>query len=264
MPAAPPVVLSIAGFDPGSGSGITADLKTIASHGCYGVTAITALTVQNTQSVQAVEPISGRLLRATLENLAEDFQIQAVRIGMLGTAEVAHVVADYLEARKPRQVVLDPVIRSSSGTVLLGETGIEVLRERLLRLATVVTPNIAEAGELTRIATESAAGMKQAAEKLQSLGARNVVVSGGHLPANTDLLRLESGETHEIAGEKVESSATHGTGCAYATAIACNLALGKTLLEACQRAKRYVQEAIRAAYPIGHGRGPMNHLYNRG
>jgi hydroxymethylpyrimidine/phosphomethylpyrimidine kinase len=264
MPAASPVVLSIAGFDPGSGAGITADLKTIAAHGCYGVAAITALTVQNTQGIQAVEPVSGRLLRATLESLAADFEIHAIRIGMLGTAEVARVVADYLEERKPEWVVLDPVTRSTSGTVLLGESGVEILRDRLLQLATVVTPNTAEASELTGMPVESPAGMKQAAEKLQNLGARNVVVTGGHLPTNSDLLRLESGETQEITGEKVESSATHGTGCAYATAIACNLAKGEPLVEACRSAKKYIAEAIRAAYPIGHGRGPLNHLYKRG
>jgi hydroxymethylpyrimidine/phosphomethylpyrimidine kinase len=264
MDVSPPVVLSIAGFDPGSGAGISADLKTIAAHGCYGVAAITALTVQNTQEVRAVEPVSGRLLRATLEALAGDLEIQAVRIGMLGTAEVAHVVGDYLEAHPPKFVVLDPIIQSSSGAVLLGESGIEVLQDRLVRLATVVTPNTAEAGVLAGIPVESPAGMKRAAEELQKLGAKNVVVTGGHLPGNTDFLRLESGEVHQVTGEKVESTCTHGTGCAYATAIACNLATGKSVLDACTAAKRYVAEAIRAAYPIGHGRGPMNHLYQRG
>jgi hydroxymethylpyrimidine/phosphomethylpyrimidine kinase len=264
MAVSPPVVLSIAGFDPGSGAGISADLKTIAAHGCYGIAAISALTVQNTVEVRAVEPVSGRLVQATLDSLDKDFEIRAVRIGMLGTAEVAHVVADYLEARKPQFIVLDPVLRSSSGTVLLGESGVAVLRDRLLRLSTVVTPNVAEAVALTGIQVESPAGMKQAAEALHKLGAPNVVVTGGHLPGNADIIRLEAGEMHEITGEKIDSNATHGTGCAYATAIACQLAQGKALLEACRAAKRYVTEAIRAGYPIGHGRGPVNHLYQRG
>ena len=264
MAVPPPVVLSIAGFDPGSGAGVTADLKTIAAHGCYGVSTITALTVQNTVEVRTVEPIAGRLVEAILETLAKDFDVRAVRIGMLATGEVAHVVADYLERRSPEWVVLDPIFHSSSGAILLGESGVEVLRDRLLRLATVVTPNIAEASILTGSKVESIAGMKQAAENLQGLGAKNVVVTGGHLSSNSDLLRLESGEVHEIAGEKIHSNATHGTGCAYATALACNLANGKSVVESCRAAKKFVAEAISTAYPIGHGRGPLNHLYQRG
>ncbi len=264
MAGAPPVVLSIAGFDPGSGAGVTGDLKTTAAHGCYGISAITALTVQNTVAVKAVEPVAGRLVGATLDALAEDFEIRAVRIGMLGTAEVAHVVADYLERNRPERVVLDPVIHSSSGAVLLGESGVEVLRDRLLRMATVVTPNLAEAGILTRSMVEGIAGIRQAAEQLQNLGAKNVVITGGHLAGNTDVLRLESGEVQEIAGEKIDSKATHGTGCAYATALACNLANGRSVLESCRASKKFVAEAIAAAYPVGQGHGPLNHLFHRG
>jgi hydroxymethylpyrimidine/phosphomethylpyrimidine kinase len=264
MAGAPPVVLSIAGFDPGSGAGITADLKTIAAHGCYGVSAITALTVQNTQEVRAVEPVSGRLLRATLNALTDDFVIGAVRIGMLGTAEIAHVVADYLEVRRPPVVILDPVLRSSSGAVLLGESGVEVLKDRLVPLALLITPNVAEAQVLSGLQVESLAGMRQAAEKLQRAGASNVVVTGGHLAANTDLLRLQSGECHEITGEKLDSRSTHGSGCAYATGIACGLAKGKSILEACRAAKQYVAEAIRSAQNLGQGSGPLHHLYQRG
>jgi hydroxymethylpyrimidine/phosphomethylpyrimidine kinase len=257
---APPIVLSIAGFDPGSGAGISADLKTIAAHGCYGLSAITALTVQNTQGVRGVEPVSGRLLRATLQALVEDFGIDAVKIGMLGTAEVASVVADFLEEHRPRIIVLDPVIRSSSGAVLLGEAGVPVLRERLLKLASVVTPNAMEAAELAGLEAYDLPGMREASAALRELGAANVIVTGGHTKSATDVLLDESGAVHELKGEKLESASTHGTGCAFASALACRLVQGETLLKAAQQAKKYVVDAIRGAYRVGKGTGPINHF----
>jgi hydroxymethylpyrimidine/phosphomethylpyrimidine kinase len=256
-----PVVLSIAGFDPGSGAGISADLKTIAAHGCFGIACITALTVQNTQGVKKMEPLSGRLVRETLEELALDFPIAAIRIGMLATAEVAISVADFLERRPGPAVVLDPVLKASSGTVLLGEAGVELLKRRLLSLVTVVTPNVPEAEELTNLKIESTDGMATAARRLQEMGARNVVVTGGHLPENSDVLVEESGGQHVFASERIDSRSTHGTGCAFATAIACNLALGHALPDAVRQAKQYVSEAIAQAKPLGKGTGPINHLY---
>ncbi len=261
MSAARAVVLSIAGFDPGSGAGISADLKTIAAHGCYGIAAITALTVQNTQGVRSVEPVSGRLMRVTLETLAADFPIENVRIGMLATAEVAAIVADFLEEHAPKVVVLDPIIRSSTGAVLLGEAGIPVVRGRLLRLATVVTPNIDEAAELTGLRVTNVSEMREAAEALRQLGAKNVVVTGGHLDENVDYLLLDSGEAQELKGEKISTPSTHGTGCAFATAICCRLAQGSRLPDAVREAKKYVAEAIRTAYPMGKGNGPVNHFF---
>jgi hydroxymethylpyrimidine/phosphomethylpyrimidine kinase len=261
MSVARAVVLSIAGFDPGSGAGISADLKTIAAHGCYGISAITALTVQNTQGVRSVEPVSGRLMRATLETLAADFPIENVKVGMLGTAEVAAIVADFLEEQAPKVVVVDPIIRSSTGAVLLGEAGIPVLRDRLLKLATIVTPNLEEAAELTALRVTNASEIRAAAAALHQLGAKNVVVTGGHLEENVDYLLLESGEGLDLKGEKLSSQSTHGTGCAFATAICCQLAQGSNLPDAVQQAKKYVADAIRAAYPVGKGTGPVNHFF---
>jgi hydroxymethylpyrimidine/phosphomethylpyrimidine kinase len=262
--ASPPIVLTIAGFDPSSGAGITADLKTIAAHGCYGVACITALTVQSTQGVFRVEPVSPDLVVQTLAELAGDMDFAAIRIGMLGSAPVAEAVASFLSGRRAKNVVLDPVIRSSSGTDLLDPPGVEFMRKWLLPLATVVTPNIDEAESLTGMSVRSLGEMKAAAEHLQRMGARAVVITGGHLPENTDLLRLNSGGEHEFTSPRIDSTSTHGTGCAFATALACNLALGKEIKEAVGNAKEYVAKAIAAAYPVGQGNGPVNHLFRIG
>lgn len=262
MVSAPrPVVLTIAGFDPSSGAGLTADLKTIAAHGCHGVAVITALTVQNSQGVSRVEPVEQGLVQDALSSLAADVELMAIKIGMIGTGPVARVVADFLSSHKGNSVVLDPVICSSSGHRLLDESGLEVVRSRLIPLATVVTPNLAEAEVLAGVSVKDLRGMSGAAKELQKMGAKNVVVTGGHLAENTDLLRLKSGEEIEVASRKVESESTHGTGCAFSTAIACRLALGDDLPEAVRAAKEYVRRAIEAAYPIGKGKGPMNHLF---
>lgn len=260
MGAAQPVILSIAGFDPSSGAGITADVKTAAAHGCYAVTCATALTVQSTQGVAAVEAVSGSLVRATLKLLVEDVEISGIRIGMLATGEIATAVADFLEQHHPI-TVLDPVLRASSGTTLTGEAAIQVIRSRLLRLATVITPNIAEAEALTDTKIGSQQDMLAAAEVLRNLGARNVIVTGGHTAENADLLVDEAGDHYFLEGKRIASSNTHGTGCAFATALICNLVKGDALRLAAAKAKQYVSEAIAAAHPLGRGPGPLHHLY---
>lgn len=257
-----PVVLSIAGFDPSSGAGITADLKTISAHGCYGVTAITALTVQSTAGVAAVQPVPAPTLAFALDELASDFDLAAVRIGMLASAEVARAVADFLEARKPPNVVLDPIIRSSSGTELLNTAGVEILKNRLLALADVITPNSVEATELTSLPIGASDEIAAAARRLQKMGARNVVITGGHTAHNCDILVTEAGKAYVFAGSKLISQTTHGTGCAFATSIACGLALGTPLPDAVEQAKAYVRQAIESAEPIGRGpHKPINHLF---
>jgi len=257
----PPVVLSISGFDPSSGAGITADIKTIAAHGCFGVSCATALTVQNTSGVSRVVPIDADVIRETLRSLASDMPIAGVRIGMLGSAAAASVTADFLSRLKGTAVVLDPILKASSGADLLDKSGIEVVKKGLFPAASVITPNLAEAEELAGLKVQSLAEMRAAAPILQKMGARNVVITGGHLPSSTDFVRLESGAEHEIAGRTVESRSTHGTGCAFATAMACNLARGLEVLDAARAAKEYVALAIERAYPIGKGIGPIHHLF---
>ncbi|HWR14588.1 MAG TPA: bifunctional hydroxymethylpyrimidine kinase/phosphomethylpyrimidine kinase [Terriglobales bacterium] len=252
MSQAPPVVLSIAGYDPSSGAGVTADIKTIAAHGCFGITCITALTVQTTQGVSAVEPVRPEIIRRTLDELADDFDIAGVRIGMLGSS--AAVIADFLQSAKLKNVVLDPIVKSSSGAELVDHLGLTVLRNQLLQLADVVTPNVDEAEALTGTADHYAA-----ANRLLDMGARAVVVTGGHLAEAVDVLVTRDG-SEEFRAPKIQSRSTHGTGCAFATSIACELAKGKSLREAVIEAKRFVRHAIESAYSVGRGVGPLNHL----
>ena len=264
MPPTPPVILSIAGFDPSSGAGVSADIKTIAAHGCYGIGCITALTVQSTQGVRKVEPVSGKLISETLRELASDTTIAAVRIGMLGNGEVVDAVREFLSATKPPNVVLDPILKSTSGAKLLNNHGPDKLRS-LIPLAHVLTPNIEEAASLTGVPVTNLEQMKVAAFKLHDMGAASVVVTGGHLEKAIDLLSAKQPDgaprQTEFGSTLLRSSSTHGTGCAFATAIACNLALGRHLDDAVIMAKVYVTKAIAKGYPLGKGSGPLNHLY---
>lgn len=264
MADAPPVVLTISGFDPSSGAGVTADIKTIAAHGCYGVACITAMTVQSTQGVRRVEAVSPELIEETLECLNADVEIAAVRIGMLGSAKVVRAVADFLSASKLSKVVLDPILKSSSGADLLDKPGARLMLERLLPLAEVVTPNVDEASALTGLPVTNLDQMRTAARKLHDLGAASVVVTGGHLEKAIDLLSFTSSrgvEQEVFKSERQRSNCTHGTGCAFATAMTCHLAHGRGLPEAVLLAKAYVTAAIANAHPMGRGKGPVHHLY---
>ncbi len=265
MSPAPPVVLTIAGFDPSSGAGVTADIKTIAAQGCYGVSCITALTVQSTSGVRRTEAVSPDLVRETLEELARDISITSVHIGMLADGAVAEAVATFLEAQQLPNVVLDPVLRSSSGAVLLEPDGAAILVERLLPLATVITPNIDEAAHLTGLSVTNPTEMRIAAERLHEMGAPNVVVTGGHLDKAIDVLGFTtpSGafEFEVFQSPRLATTSTHGTGCAFATALACHLALGRGLPESVLLTKAYVAAAIANAHPLGKGNGPVHHLY---
>lgn len=264
MSQAPPVVVSISGFDPSSGAGTLADIKTLAAHGCYGVGCITALTVQSTTGVKRVEPVSAKLVRETLEELAADLPLAAARIGMLGSAAVVEAVADFLSPGRIAHVVLDPVLKSSSGADLVDAKGAERIPRMLFPRVTVITPNIDEAARLTGLPVSNLAEMRAAARQLHEMGAQNVVITGGHLDKPIDLLSVagpEGCEQSEFAAEHLRSTATHGTGCAFSTAVAANLALGKQLRDAIVLAKAYVTQAIARAYPLGHGTGPIHHLF---
>ena len=292
MSEKPPIILTIAGFDPSSGAGITADIKTIAAHSCYGVACITAMTVQSTSGVRRVESVDPSLISDTLEELASDLDIAAVHIGMLGSAKIVKAVADFLsngskgrsgspagKASLPN-IVLDPILKSSSGTALLDAGGIGMLIERLLPLADVLTPNVDEAEALTGIKVRDLDDMKAAATKLHTMGAKAMVITGGHLDKAIDLLSFttkngaadaSSGvgtprppEQEVFKAERQRSNSTHGTGCAFATAMACHLALDRGLAEAALLAKTYVTAAIANGHPLGRGTGPVHHLYRMG
>lgn len=264
IPSPPPVVLTIAGYDPSSGAGITADIKTIAAHGCFGVSCITALTVQSTRGVKRTDEVPVAYIREALAELADDLPIAAVHVGMLGTGSVAGAVAKFLEERRLPNVVVDPVLKSSSGSDLIDEDGLVVLRTRLFPIASIITPNLDEAAILTGGKADSITNleeMKTIASRLHLVGAVNVVITGGHLPKPLDLLSTDGGNhMEEFPGERIDSRSTHGTGCAFSTSLACQLALGKPLAEAVRLSGEYVRNAIRNADPIGKGTGPVNHF----
>jgi hydroxymethylpyrimidine/phosphomethylpyrimidine kinase len=258
---APPVVLAIAGFDPSAGAGIAADLKTIAAHNCYGVAAITALTVQSTQGVKSVHDTPAAELRAQLDALFEDIKITAIKIGMLGHRGNAVVVAEFLDRAGVPNVVLDPVMKSTSGAMdLVDAGGIKCISEELLKRATIVTPNIAEAEILSGIAIKDHTAMEAAARKIVERGARAVVVKGGHMEKAVDVL-FDGVEVLRFGGDHVKSDNTHGSGCTFAAAIAAQLACGRPLREAVLLAKAYVTKAIEKGYAIGKGPGPLDHFY---
>jgi hydroxymethylpyrimidine/phosphomethylpyrimidine kinase len=271
-----PVALTIAGFDPGSGAGITADLKTFSAHGIYGVACISALTVQSTLGVRAVEPLSPTLVRQTLECLVEDVSLSGVKIGMLGNSAVAREVSSFLTSQSgaipPERIILDPVLRASSGKALIDPAGVDFLRQELLRRVGWITPNLDELALLTGgdLSSPGSLGREQvpaAAARLREMAARlgndelNVVVTGGHLSRPDDFLLTASAEGSWLEGERIVTKATHGTGCAFSTALLSGLISGQSPRQAVAAAKAYVTEALRSAYPIGKGKGPMNHLF---
>ena len=259
-----PALLTIAGFDPSSGAGITADLKVFAAHHAFGLAAITALTVQSTRGVRRVDPVSPDSLRQTLDCLAEDLPISGVKIGMLASTPVVDAVADFLEnsGLPAAKIVLDPVLKSSSGCALLSGDGINLLKTRLLPLVGWVTPNL---NELEILANSQVPGRDSIPKAAADLAARfpglNIVVTGGHLDPPDDFLHPSEGVTHWFPGQRIETRSTHGTGCAFSSALLARLVAGDSALQAVEAAKSYVAEAMRAAVPIGSGRGPLNHLY---
>ncbi len=257
----PPILLTIAGFDPSCGAGVAADLKTFAAHNCYGVAAVTALTVQSTQGVRAVHATPSGTLRAQLEAIVDDVVLAGVKIGMLANRANASAVADFLDAHPSAHVVLDPVSRPTAGnTELLDAAGLKFVRDELLKRASVITPNMPEAEFLTGMEVKDLHGMKAAGKKLLEMGARAVIVTGGHLDRPSDVLCEGSG-IEVFGGDHVKSPNTHGSGCTFSSAIAAQLAGGQQLREAVILAKAYVTKAIEKSYAIGKGAGPLNQLF---
>lgn len=253
----PACALTIAGSDSGGGAGIQADLKTFAAHRVHGLSAIAALTAQHTRGVTAVEVPSLAFLRAQIDACFDDFNVQAVKLGMLATADVIHAVADALEHYRPRHLVLDPVMVATSGARLLQPDALDAMRLRLLPLATVVTPNLPEASLLLAQSIETPEAMREACGRFLAAGVRAVLLKGGHLPLQAapdtiiDLLADAEG-THEIRHARLQLEA-HGTGCTLASAVAAGLALGKPLATACRDASDYVHRALIRGYRPGKG-----------
>lgn len=261
-----PNVLSIAGSDPSGGAGIQADLKAISAQGAYAMAAVTALTAQNTRGVEGVELVPPAFVGAQVDAVFADIRVDAAKIGMIATAEIAQEVAAALARHGPPHVVLDPVMVAKGGDRLLAEAAMEALRGALLPRAEVITPNLPEAGALLGgPAPASRAEMPEAARALRALGPRAVLLKGGHLDGaeSPDLLAWEDGELW-LEGARVATRNTHGTGCTLSSALAAQLALtGGDLPEAARRAKAYAAAAIAAAdgLSVGGGHGPLDHFF---
>ncbi|MYA01763.1 MAG: bifunctional hydroxymethylpyrimidine kinase/phosphomethylpyrimidine kinase [Chloroflexi bacterium] len=256
------VVLSIAGSDSSAGAGIQADLKAITANGAYAATVITAVTAQNTLGVQGAWPLTLDAVQEQMDSVFDDLDVAGVKTGMLGGSGMIELVARELQSRRPPFVVVDPVMISKTGFALLAEDAASTLRDRLLPLASVITPNVHEAEALTGLSIRTIGDAQQAGEMLVEGGASAALVKGGHLegaPATDVLVTTDS--TDVFRGEWIDQRHTHGTGCTYASAIAARLAQGEALLEAIGNAKEYVTEAIRGGIDIGQGVGPTDHFW---
>lgn len=258
---APPVVLTIAGFDPSSGAGATADLQVFATHGLFGTACLSALTVQSTVGVCRVSATDPDLLREMLDQLTQDLPASGVKVGMLGGAAIVQVVADYITALRSQReipVVVDPVLRSSSGTALLEPNAVRLLVAQLLPHATCITPNCEELATLLESSRLATTDLVDAARALlDRTGAGSVIVTGGEEADAADLVLERDREPCWLSGEHIATRSTHGTGCAFSSALLSRLVLGEDLLAAAQHAKRFVEGGLRDAPGLGSGRGPL-------
>ena len=258
-------VLTIAGSDSGGGAGIQADIKSISAMGCYAASAITAVTVQNTLGVMAVHPVPVEILEDQIDAVLSDIGADAVKIGMLHSAKVAEIVADKIKEYNIRNVVLDPVMVSTSGHRLIEESAIEVIKRRLLPLARVITPNVPEAEILVGKKISGECDFRDVAKELSDRYCVSVLLKAGHLSGETltdYLYNIEDKSFTLLSSRRVNTRNTHGTGCTLSSALAAALAKGEDLTTASQSAKRYLTEALIAGaeYEIGHGHGPVNHI----
>ncbi len=254
-------VLSIAGSDPSGGAGIQADLKTFSAFGCYGMSVITALTAQNTRGVSAVQELPAAFVTAQLESIFSDIRVDAVKIGMAGSVPTIEAIAAVLEKYNVKNIVLDPVMVAQSGDRLLSDESIAALKKHLIPLADIVTPNIPEARVL--LGAELSHG-EENAKALQALGARAVLLKGGHESGEHSTDFFYDGKTViTLSARRVDTHNNHGTGCTLSSAIACGLAKGQSLSEAVQAAKEYITDALKNAYQlnVGHGHGPVHHFH---
>lgn len=279
------VVLSIAGLDPSGGAGIIADIKTFSAFGCFATAAVSSVTFQNTVGVFGAEHQTAESVRRQVMPVLEDFEVAALKTGMLPTREVIEEVARIVSENGLKNFVVDPVVRSTSGFDLIDDAALKALIEKLFPLSDLITPNIPEAERIARIKIESENDLEKAARIMKDLGAKNVLIKGGHLfneniSAQADIKESINNieataemrqavdylwigdELHIWQAKYMETNSTHGTGCTLSAAIAANLAHGKTLIEAVETSKKFVTEAIRTSPNIGKGHSPVNHLIN--
>lgn len=260
------VCLTIAGIDPSGGAGVYADIKTFSAFGCYGAAVITSITFQNTQRVFGAENQTAECVRKQILPILDDFNVSALKTGMLPTSEIIEETARIVAENKLPNLVVDPVVRSTSGFDLIDDKALKSLIENLFPLSDIITPNIPEAERITGMKIKNVADIEKAARLMQSFGAKNVLIKGGHFAEEEGRTKTAKDflfigrELHIFGVEFIATKATHGTGCTLAAAIAANLATGRNLLEAVDSAKKFVTEAIRTAPHLGKGHSPINHL----
>lgn len=255
-------ILTIAGSDCSGGAGIQADLKTITSHRMYGMSVITALTAQNTTGVFGVIESTYEFTAMQIDAVFSDIRPDAVKIGMVSNKDIIKVISEKLVLHNAKNIVLDPVMVSTSGSRLLNDDGVEMLKTTLMPLATVITPNIPEAECLSGIRIKNKDDMERAAAMISSLYSGHILIKGGHLEDTSDDLLYRHGELFWFEQDKIHNKNTHGTGCTLSSAIACSLAEGFTVKESIYNAKHYVTGALKSNLSLGKGRGPLNHCWN--
>jgi len=253
-------VLTIAGSDSGGGAGIQADLKVFSVFRVFGMSVLTSITAQNTLGVQGIHDLPPEFVEQELESVLSDIAVDAAKTGMLSNKDIIGAVAKKIRQYRVPHLVVDPVMRAKSGDPLLREDAQAALTEEIIPIAELITPNIPEAEVLAGMTIKTLQDMREAAKIIYEKGARNVLVKGGHREADATDVLYDGLEFTEYRAERIETANTHGTGCAYSAAIASNLALGKPLKEAIAISKKYVTDAIRQAFALGKGYGPLNHL----
>jgi hydroxymethylpyrimidine/phosphomethylpyrimidine kinase len=253
--------LTIAGSDSGAGAGIQADLKTFAALGVYGTSVITAITAQNTVGVTKVLELNPDMVAAQIDAVIQDIGTHATKTGMLANAAIIDIVAEKIREHALKNLVVDPVMVAKSGDRLLRQDAIDALRYRLIPLATVITPNVPEAEALTGLTLNRDGTIKAAAERIVAMGAKSVVIKGGHRRGPATDLFYDGKNFYDLVGARIRTRHTHGTGCTFSAAIAANLAKGQKLAEAVTQAKKFISDAIRAGFPIGSGHSPVHHFH---
>lgn len=255
-------VLSIAGSDSSGGAGIQADIKTITAHKMYAMTVITAITAQNTTGVFDVFETTPEFVSNQLDCIMTDIFPDSVKIGMVSSPQIIEMIVKKIKEYQPKNIVVDPVMISTSGSRLLSEVAMEALIEKLIPLASIITPNISEAECLSGIHIYSKEDMKEAAIKIAEFYNGNILIKGGHLENEADDLLYNNGRFTWFTGMKIENQNTHGTGCTLSSAIACNLSVGNNIEESIRKAKVYLTGALESGLNLGQGNGPINHMYN--
>ncbi len=254
-------LLTIAGSDCSGGAGLQADLKTFAAHGVYGMSVVVSVVAENTSRVLSVCDMAPSVIRDQMDAVFEDIRVDGVKVGMLSGSEQMRAVAEKLRQYRPRGIVLDPVMVAKGGSALMHPDALQTMKEEMLPLAEVLTPNLPEAEALTGKKIETLEDRRRASVEIHRMGVKNVLIKGGHLSGEAEDLLYDGTEYYTFTHKRIETKNTHGTGCTLSSAIAADLALGMEVPEAVRAAKEYVTRAIEHALPIGKGHGPTNHFY---